>query len=201
VRTIRTLALLGVIGVVVVGVQATAAPVPGHVKQDDCKRLTAHEFRRWAQRVWPPKRWERKRLKKSTLAAYQRKLGCAVGTANRKAMRSMWERKKNRFRHHQYYCWSGPVTAGRVSVFGGGLTAGGYIADSTPGIALYQHETLGMMYRVRLDGHQAYMRHIDVGPAPWTGRAIDITFRGAELLGGVTTDHEAVAQMIPSGCY
>jgi hypothetical protein len=112
-----------------------------------------------------------------------------------------WKRLKGRFRHHQHHCWSGPVTTGRVSVFGGGLTAGGYIADTTPGIALYQYETLGMMYRVTLDGHRALMRHIDVGPAPWTGRMIDITFAGASLLGGVTTDHVATARMIPEGCY
>ena len=178
-----------------------AAPVPGHVKQDDCKRLGTRQFTQWAQRVWPRDRWERKRLKRSTLVAYHSKLACAKGPKYQDRMIEAWHLLKRRFQHHQHYCWSGPVTEGRVSVFGGGLTAGGYIADTTPGIALYQYETLAMMYRVTLDGHRALMRHIDVGPAPWTGRAIDITFAGAELLGGVTTDHVAIARMIPEGCY
>jgi hypothetical protein len=62
------------------------------------------------------------------------------------------------------------------------------------------YATLGEVFVVTTGGHTAYLRQTDWGPASWTGRAIDITFAGADKLGGVTTDDWGSARLVPSGC-
>jgi 3D (Asp-Asp-Asp) domain-containing protein len=96
---------------------------------------------------------------------------------------------------------------GRVSTFGpptetAGKTASGR-SSSEPGIALYEHKTLGKRFRVTVKGHSAVLPHIDVGPAPSTKRTIDITGAGARALGfdprRFPTDTTGAAQMLASG--
>lgn len=75
------------------------------------------------------------------------------------------------------------AVSGRVSWFGGagdpsdsGHTAlGGTTAE--PGIAIYNHKTLGGYWRVKApNGRTAVLKQTDIGPAPWTGRKIDVTY-------------------------
>lgn len=72
---------------------------------------------------------------------------------------------------------------GKGSYFGGphdstdsGHTAtGGTTAE--PGIAVYNHGTLGGYWRVTApNGRTVVVRQTDIGPAPWTGRKIDVTY-------------------------
>lgn len=85
-------------------------------------------------------------------------------------------------------------------MFSGGLTAGGYQATE-PGIALYNQSTLGEMFQVRTTTGHALLRQTDIGPAPWTGRVIDITEASQPLLGGsVVTDSWGSAKLIPGDC-
>jgi hypothetical protein len=73
--------------------------------------------------------------------------------------------------------------AGKVSWFGGpadstdsGHTANGE-TTKTPGIAVYNHGTLGGYWRVKApNGKVAVLKQTDIGPAPWTGRKIDVTY-------------------------
>lgn len=73
--------------------------------------------------------------------------------------------------------------AGKVSWFGGpadstdsGHTANGE-TTKTPGIAVYNHGTLNGYWRVKApNGKTAVLKQTDIGPAPWTGRKIDVTY-------------------------
>jgi hypothetical protein len=96
----------------------------------------------------------------------------------------------------------GGIVTGKVSYFGGGSTAGGK-NTSEPGMALNLHPgtetgwdnptTRGWMDasnaghpvygRVTIDGHTANLPITDLGPAGFTGRAIDITEGGVSKLG------------------
>lgn len=87
---------------------------------------------------------------------------------------------------------SGQSLSGRVSWFGGPndgetgnkLTASGALT-STPGIAIYNRATLGGYWRVTdtKTGRSAVLRQTDLGPAPWTGRKIDITYSALNRFG------------------
>jgi len=122
-------------------------------------------------------------------------------------MQARWRKDKSRYyqhRHHMRYCLGGPVFAGRVSSFGppgegAGTTASG-VSSAEPGIALYNQGTLGSLFRVTVGGRSATLRQTDIGPAPWTGRIIDVTGAGAAILGGVVTDSYGKARLLPSGC-
>lgn len=95
------------------------------------------------------------------------------------------------------------IVTGRVSYFGGGNTAGGKIADRDAGLALnldpgsdsgWNNETTQGWMRASLAGHPVYARTtiqghtanlpiIDLGPAGFTNRAIDVTTPGVRKLG------------------
>jgi hypothetical protein len=79
---------------------------------------------------------------------------------------------------------------GKGSWFGGpgdssdsGHTANGE-TTKTPGIAVYNHGTLGGYWRVRApNGKVAVLKQTDIGPAPWTGRKIDVTYSALNKFG------------------
>lgn len=98
--------------------------------------------------------------------------------------------------------WSGHTLTGKVSWFNGGATAGGR-TTSDPGVALNLHPgteggwdnrvTRSWMadsnaghpdyVRVEIAGHRANLPIIDLGPAGFTHRAIDVTEGGVRKLG------------------
>lgn len=76
----------------------------------------------------------------------------------------------------------GLTITGRTSWYGGpcdgydnNSTATG-IPNTVPGIALYRRDTFGawfLLTRPRT-GRRVVVRHVDYGPAPWTGKTIDL---------------------------
>lgn len=166
------------------------------------KTYTAGEFGAFARVVWREDRWERKggEPKGTALKKMRHMRACAAGPEHRVKMRRTWIKAKHRYYHHRSYCRSGPKVEGRVSIYGGGMTGDGVHNAGEPGIAIRSTSTYGQYYRVTVDGRTATLMHFDYGPATWTGRAIDITYAGAAMLGGITTDHWGVAKMIPSDC-
>lgn len=98
------------------------------------------------------------------------------------------------------------VVSGRVSYYGPpyeapGITASG-VSSSEAGIALWTHrDTLGRHYCVNIEGRlSAVLKHIDVGPAPWTNRKIDVTGHGVAKLhgqGALHTDDYGKARLLP----
>jgi len=63
-------------------------------------------------------------------------------------------------------------------------TASGLSATTTPGIALPSREGLGKMHEVTgPNGQKVMLPQIDIGPAEWTGRGIDISKAALEKLG------------------
>jgi hypothetical protein len=89
---------------------------------------------------------------------------------------------------------SAPISStelkGKVSWFGGpkdstdsGHTALG-LTTATPGIAVYDQSTLGGYWKVTTaNGRSHVIRQTDIGPAPWTGRVVDITYSALDLFG------------------
>jgi len=97
----------------------------------------------------------------------------------------------------------GGLVRGRVSYFNDGTTASGLSAATRPGLALNLNAgtdkgwnnstTQGWMTaarggkpvygRVTIAGKSAVLPIIDLGPAGWTGRAIDVTQKGIEKMG------------------
>ena len=82
---------------------------------------------------------------------------------------------------------AGGVIQGKVSTFGppmegAGTTASG-VSSSAPGIAIFNRSGLGKMFDVSIGSHHARLRQTDIGPAPWTGRVIDVTGAGARAMG------------------
>lgn len=89
---------------------------------------------------------------------------------------------------------SAPIAAktlrGKVSWFGGpndstdsGKTALG-LSTATPGIAVYDNSTLGGYWKVTTEnGRTQVIRQTDIGPAPWTGRVVDITYSALSHFG------------------
>ena len=90
---------------------------------------------------------------------------------------------------------------GNGSWFGGphdpedsGHTASGGTTHE-PGIAVYNHKTLGGYWRVKApNGKVAILRQTDIGPAPWTKRTVDVTYSALPQLGynegNFPTDHQ-----------
>lgn len=96
------------------------------------------------------------------------------------------------------------IVAGKVSTFtpadAPNITADGKHTAADPGIALWGHsDTLGRHYCVTLRRGRlhAVLKHIDIGPAPWTGREIDVTGAGVSKLGGLQTDEPGKARLLP----
>lgn len=179
--------------------------------------VTAKQFVSFSQRVWDPARWHRGNPRPRTIAAYHRKLSCAVGPRNRQAMQERWDRDRGKFLSRRRYCRSGTVITGRVSYFGGGLMASGHYT-SEPAIALniapgtesgWDNPTTRswvarqQRFRVTIAGHSAILFAGDLGPAAATGRAIDVAEGGVAALrlsGAFPTDAIGTAKLIPQGC-
>lgn len=97
------------------------------------------------------------------------------------------------------------VVKGRVSTFGppteGWMPTASGISVRKPGIALYRSGTMGRFFCVRIGRHQAILRQTDFGPAPWTGRKIDVTGAGSRRLGinphRFPTDRWGRARLLP----
>ena len=91
----------------------------------------------------------------------------------------------NKLGQGQYFSLSGPGEKlnGKVSWFGGphdsqdsGTTASG-IPESVPGIAVYNQSTLRGYWLVEFpNGKKLVLQQTDIGPAPWTGRKVDVTY-------------------------
>lgn len=97
--------------------------------------------------------------------------------------------------------------SGKISWFGGpndpsaGGTPASGIPITTPGIAVYNRQTLGGWWKVTApNGRSAIVQQTDLGPAPWTGRKIDFTFSALPLFGytekNFPTDATATAQYL-----
>lgn len=70
-----------------------------------------------------------------------------------------------------------------------------------PGIAVYNHGTLGGFWRVTApNGKTVVVKQTDIGPAPWTGRKIDVTYSALGKFGygehNFPTDSEFKAQYL-----
>jgi hypothetical protein len=83
----------------------------------------------------------------------------------------------------------GGIVRGKVSWFGGpddpsdsGRTALG-LSTATPGIALFDRATLGDWFDVTIAGRSHPERQTDIGPAPSTGRKIDLTYSALKDFG------------------
>lgn len=111
----------------------------------------------------------------------------------------------------------GVVVRGRVSTFGPPLEAAGSTAhgasSASAGISLRIPGTgaldsrnralMGKMFNVSIAGHSAVLEDIDLGPASWTGRVIDVTGAGARKMGinpyAFPTDATGIASSIGGG--
>ena len=105
--------------------------------------------------------------------------------------------------HHKAERFTGYTVTGRASTFGyltgdsEGQTADGGNTNR-PCIAIYSRRGLGHWFQVTINGHHAKLLQCDIGPAPWTGRMIDVTGVGDLRLGfrpsAFPTDSWAVAR-------
>lgn len=84
----------------------------------------------------------------------------------------------------------GTTLSGTASWFGGphdpesGPTTASGKPVSAGGIAVYNEATLGGYWRVTFpNGHQAVLQQTDIGPAPWTGRLIDVSYASLSAAG------------------
>lgn len=84
----------------------------------------------------------------------------------------------------------GQVLAGRVSWFGGpndptsGPTTASGEPVTVPGIAVFNTATLGGYWRVTFPNHRtAILRQTDIGPAPYTGRVLDVLYSALSAIG------------------
>lgn len=86
---------------------------------------------------------------------------------------------------------AGHTVSGKVSWFGGpqdstdsGHTASGG-TTATPGIAVYNRATLGGYWKVtdQKTGRSVVLKQTDLGPAPFTGRKIDVTYSALNRFG------------------
>lgn len=200
----RFVALATVVALAMAGIVATTAATSEsktNTKQSNPPeaRCLLPSFEVFAAKVWAPRRWQRGAPPGATIAAAHRRIGCAPSPAHRHAMKAIWRADRRAFEKRGHYCRSGPVFAGRISTFSGGLTAGGFQATE-PGIALRSSSTLGATFRLKTDNGTDLVLQTDWGPASWTGREIDITEAEASRLGGVVTDTWGEARMIPTGC-
>jgi murein DD-endopeptidase MepM/ murein hydrolase activator NlpD len=83
-----------------------------------------------------------------------------------------------------------PQVSGKVSWFGGphdpssGPTTASGASVREPGIAVYNRSTLGGYWKVTApNGRTAVLRQTDLGPAPFTGRKVDVTYSALGQLG------------------
>jgi len=183
------LAAIVALALYVLSAAASSAPTP--------PRCRVEAFRPFAAKVWAAP-WQRGAPKPATIRAKRRRVACA-SPGHRGAMVRTWNRKRGVYYARRDHCLSGPVFAGRVSEFSGGLTAGGYQATE-PGIALRSHATLGETFRLRTEAGTDYVTQTDWGPASWTGRVIDITQAQMAKMGWVPTDSWGEAKLIPGDC-
>ena len=96
---------------------------------------------------------------------------------------------------------------GKVSWFGGpndnmaGPTTATGVSVAVPGIAVYNTATKGGWWWVRFpNGRAAILQQTDFGPAPWTGRVVDVTYSALPALGytegSFPTDAEVTARYL-----
>jgi hypothetical protein len=72
--------------------------------------------------------------------------------------------------------WADAMNEGKPNASGAPMT--------TPGIALYDKATLGKWFVVwNAEGKHFVLPQVDVGPAPWTGKTIDINAPAAARMG------------------
>jgi hypothetical protein len=97
---------------------------------------------------------------------------------------------------------AGTVLEGKVSWFGGphDSTAGPTTASgkpvSVPGIAVYDTATLGGYWWVRFpNGHALVFQQTDIGPAPWTGRLLDVLYSALPYIGYSEADFPTDSQI------
>jgi len=102
---------------------------------------------------------------------------------------------------------SGTELRGKVSWFGGpndsttGPTTATGLPVTHPGIAVYNTATKGGWWWVRFpNGRAAILQQTDFGPAPWTGRVVDVLYSALPALGyteaNFPTDAEVVARYL-----
>lgn len=115
----------------------------------------------------------------------------------------------------QRFATGGTVVRGRVSTFGppgeaAGSTALAGHSSSEPGLSLHIPGThfsdpsnralMGHMFRVTINGHSANLPDIDLGPADYVNRAIDVTGAGAKVLGfGANFPTDAIGTAVELG--
>jgi len=102
---------------------------------------------------------------------------------------------------------AGTELRGKVSWFGGpndrtaGPTTATGLPVTHPGIAVYNTATEGGWWWVRFpNGRAAILQQTDLGPAPWTGRVVDVLYSALPALGytesNFPTDAEVVARYL-----
>jgi hypothetical protein len=96
----------------------------------------------------------------------------------------------------------GSVLSGAVSWFGGphDPSSGPTTADgkpvSDPGIAVYDTATLNGYWSVRFpNGRTAVFQQTDIGPAPWTGRVLDVLYSALPYVGYTEASFPTGAQI------
>jgi hypothetical protein len=179
------------------------------------------------ERTWHPDKWKRGQPGAGAIKHYRIALRHARSSKHRAIIRRKWRRAKRayyRHREHQRYCRSGMVIEGRVSWFTDGITASGLSAGANAGLALNiaagtdsgwnNSTTQGWIsaarsgapvdFHVWIAGRYARMPVIDLGPAGWVYRAIDVSGPGVDLLGlsrsSFPTDSWGKVKLIPPGC-
>lgn len=103
----------------------------------------------------------------------------------------------------------GRTLQGRVSWFGGrddpssGPTTANGDPVTDPGIAVYDTATLGGYWWVRFpNSRAAVLQQTDIGPAPWTGRVLDVLYSALPYIGyteqSFPTDSQVTARYLGS---
>lgn len=175
-------------------------------------------------KVWDTPRWQRGQPKPRVIRYYRWALKHSASEIDRKLIKRRWRKSKRAYYKHRAYCRSGMLIEGRVSYFTDGITASGMSAAHNAGLALNLNAgtdsgwnnstTRGwvasaaagrpVMFRVTISGRTAVMPVIDLGPAGWVNRAIDVSGPGVDLLGlsrsAFPTDSIGRAKLIPEGC-
>jgi hypothetical protein len=97
---------------------------------------------------------------------------------------------------------AGQTLNGAVSWFGGpnDHTTGPTTADgkpvSDPGVAVYNTATLNGYWRIHFpNGRTAVLQQTDIGPAPWTGRVLDVLYSALPYIGYTEQNFPTGAQI------
>jgi len=97
---------------------------------------------------------------------------------------------------------AGSALNGKVSWFGGphdskaGPTTATGISVTHPGIAVYNGATEGGWWWVRFpNGRTAILQQTDFGPAPWTGRVLDVLYSALPAIGYTEQSFSTDAQI------